>query len=205
MIRRLVLASANPDKAVEIAAIIGAAVPGLEVLPRPADLAEVVEDGETLLDNARLKAVAVSSATGEPALADDTGLEVEALGGAPGVRSARYAGEDASYEANVSKLLASLEALGSLGSGEGRRAVFRTVALLRWPDGREVVAEGSVAGTIAPSRRGDGGFGYDPVFVPDEGPGLTYAEMSPEEKNALSHRGRALRALASQLGGLTNP
>ncbi|HWW53177.1 MAG TPA: non-canonical purine NTP pyrophosphatase [Acidimicrobiales bacterium] len=203
MIRRLVVASANPDKAVEIAAIIGAAVPGLEILPRPAELAEVVEDGETLADNARLKAIAVAGATGEAALADDTGLEVEALGGGPGVRSARYAGENATYDANVSKLLAALDGLGAHDAAD-RRAVFRTVALVRWPDGRELAAEGSVAGTIAPSRRGDRGFGYDPVFVPDEGAGLTYSEMSPEEKNTLSHRGRALRAVASQLGGLTN-
>jgi XTP/dITP diphosphohydrolase len=195
-VNRLVLASANPDKAAEIAVIIGTALPGLVVLARPADLADVVEDGDTLLDNARLKAAAVAQATGEPALADDTGLEVEALGGAPGVFSARYAGEDASYEANVSKLLA---ALAALDGAANRRAVFRTVAMVRWPDGREVVGEGAVEGTIAPVRRGDGGFGYDPVFVPDGGAGLTYAELTSEQKNALSHRGRALRALADEL------
>jgi XTP/dITP diphosphohydrolase len=186
---RFVLASANPDKAREIAAILD----GFELLPRPAELPDVVEDGETLEDNARLKAVALVEATGEAAVADDTGLEVDALEGAPGVYSARYAGEGATYADNVAKLIAALE--GSVG----RRARFRTVALARFPDGREVVADGEVTGTITTEARGDQGFGYDPVFVPDEGDGRTFAEMTPSEKHAVSHRGRAFRELADKL------
>ena len=194
---RVVLASANPDKAAEIAAILGDAV---ELVPRPADVPDVDETGDTLEDNARLKAVALCEATGEPAVADDTGLEVTALGGEPGVYSARYAGEEATYADNVAKLVAALDGV------ENRAARFRTVALLRWPDGRELVAEGIVDGTIALAPRGSAGFGYDPLFVPSEGDGRTFAEMTADEKHAVSHRGRAFRALASQLvlGGSTN-
>jgi XTP/dITP diphosphohydrolase len=187
---RLVLASANPDKAAEIQAILGTHV---ELRPRPSDVPDVVEDGDTLLDNARLKARALAASTGEPAVADDTGLEVDALGGDPGVRSARYAGEHASYADNVAKLLDALAGRGD------RRARFRTVALVAFPDGREVVADGVVEGRIAGAPRGDGGFGYDPVFVPDDGDGRTFAEMDAAEKHALSHRGRAFRALAARL------
>jgi XTP/dITP diphosphohydrolase len=194
---QLVLATANPDKAAEIAAIMAAAG-SFELLPRPADLADVEETGETLEDNARLKARAVAEATGCPALADDTGLEVDALGGAPGVWSARYAGEDATYADNVAKLLAELAARP--GGGGERQARFRTVALVSWPDGREVRAEGTVEGRIAAEGRGESGFGYDPVFVPNEGDGRTFAEMTAEEKHAVSHRGRAFRALAEILG-----
>ena len=186
---RLVLASANPDKAREIAAILE----GFDLLPRPSEVPDVVEDGETLEDNARLKAVALVDATGEAAVADDTGLEVDALDGAPGVYSARYAGEGATYADNVAKLIGALDGNGN------RTARFRTVALARFPDGREVVATGDVTGTIATEPRGDQGFGYDPLFVPDEGDGRTFAEMTPEEKHALSHRGRAFRALAAAL------
>jgi XTP/dITP diphosphohydrolase len=188
----LVLASANPDKAAEIADILGEAV---ELRPRPPDLPDVVEDGDTLLANARLKAVAVSEAVGLGAVADDTGLEVDALGGAPGVFTARFAGESATYADNVAKLLVELEGVPA----EVRGARFRTVALARFPDGREVVAEGVVTGTIATEARGTEGFGYDPVFVPDEGDGRTFAEMSAGEKHAISHRGRAFRALAEAL------
>ncbi|MDQ1373124.1 MAG: XTP/dITP diphosphohydrolase [Actinomycetota bacterium] len=184
-----VLASANPDKAREIAAILT----GIDLLPRPPEVPDVVEDGDTLEANARLKAVALVEATGEAAIADDTGLEVSALDGGPGVYSARFAGEGASYADNVAKLLASLDGVAD------RRARFRTVALTRFPDGREVVASGDVAGTITTEARGDQGFGYDPVFVPDEGDGRTFAEMTPAEKHALSHRGRAFRALAAAL------
>jgi XTP/dITP diphosphohydrolase len=188
----LVLASANPDKAAEIADILGEAV---ELRPRPPDLPDVVEDGDTLLANARLKAVAVSEAVGLGAVADDTGLEVDALDGAPGVFTARFAGEGATYADNVAKLLVELEGVPA----EVRGARFRTVALARFPDGREVVAEGVVTGTIATEARGTEGFGYDPVFVPDEGDGRTFAEMSAGEKHAISHRGRAFRALAEAL------
>ncbi len=192
----LVMATANHDKAAEIRQILGAAG-GVRLLPRPPDVPDVEETGDTLEANARLKAVALSAATGMPAVADDTGLEVDALGGAPGVRSSRYAGEGATYADNVAKLLAELDA--SPGRGGPRRARFRTVVMVRFPDGREVWREGVVAGTVAETPRGEGGFGYDPVFVPDEGDGRTFAELRPEEKHAISHRGRALRALAEAL------
>lgn len=187
---RYVLATANPDKAAEIAEILGDSV---DLLPRPGDVPEVDETGETLEENARLKARALVQATGEAAVADDTGLEVDALGGAPGVFSARYAGEDATYLDNVNKLVEALE--GALD----RRARFRTVAMACFPDGTEVVASGTVEGSITLGPRGDAGFGYDPVFAPGEGDGRTFAEMSPPEKHAVSHRGRAFRALAQAL------
>ncbi|MDQ6617739.1 MAG: RdgB/HAM1 family non-canonical purine NTP pyrophosphatase [Actinomycetota bacterium] len=193
MTTRFVLATANRHKAAEISEVLGGVV---ELLPRPDDVAQVEETGETLEDNARLKAEALAGATGLPALADDTGLEVEALGGAPGVYSARFAGEGASYADNVAKLLSAL-------AGEGdRRARFRTVALARWPDGTELVAEGVVTGTIAVVPRGGGGFGYDPVFIPDQGDGRTFAELAEESgqaKHRLSHRGRAFTQLADLL------
>jgi XTP/dITP diphosphohydrolase len=193
---RFVLASANPDKVAEIAAVLSAALP-VELLPRPAEVPDVVEDGETLLDNARLKAQALVAATGEPAVADDTGLEVDALGGAPGVYSARYAGEDVTYADNVAKVLRELAALAD-GGGE-RRARFRTVALAAFPDGTEVWSEGAVEGTILAAPAGQAGFGYDPVFAPEGAGGRTFAQMTAEEKHAISHRGRAFRALADQL------
>ena len=186
---KLVLASANPDKVKEIRELLS----DFEVLPRPEDLPDVDETGETLEDNARLKAVAVADATGQAAVADDTGLEVAALDGAPGVRTARFAGEKATYADNVAKLVAVLD------GAENRRARFRTVALVRFPDGRELVAEGAVDGVIAEAPRGSEGFGYDPLFIPDEGDGRTFAEMTAEEKHDLSHRGRAFRELALRL------
>jgi XTP/dITP diphosphohydrolase len=188
-----VLATANPDKAREITEIIGDRI---ALIPRPDDVADVDETGATLLDNARLKAAALVAATGLPALADDTGLEVDALGGAPGVRSARYAGEPSDAAANVALLLANLA--GNEGA-DGRRARFRTVAVAAWPDGTELVAEGTVEGWIAARPQGRAGFGYDPVFVPDEGSGATFAGMAAEAKHAISHRGRAFRALARAL------
>lgn len=187
---RLVLATANADKTREIAAILG---PRFTLLPRPDSVPDIEETGSTLLENARVKATAVAEATGEAAVADDTGLEVEALGGAPGVYSSRYSGPKATYDDNVRKLLAELD-----GVPEPRPAVFRTVAIALWPNGREVVAEGVVEGVITPVRRGTGGFGYDPVFQPS-GSRRTYAEMGLEEKNALSHRGRAFQALLQRL------
>jgi XTP/dITP diphosphohydrolase len=185
----LVCASANPDKVAEIAAILGDLV---ELVPRPADVPDVVEDADTLEGNARLKASAVAAA-GRPAIADDTGLEVPALGGAPGVYAARYAGKHATYADNRAKLLA------ALAGSTDRRASFRTVALVVWPDGEETVAEGVCEGTIAEHERGERGFGYDPVFVPAEGDGRTFAEMTEDEKHDLSHRGRALRNLLTML------
>jgi XTP/dITP diphosphohydrolase len=189
---KLVLATANPDKAVEIADILG---PGFVLLPRPADAPEVDETGSTLEDNARLKAVALVEATGEAAVADDTGLFVDALDGAPGVFSSRYAGEGATYADNVAKLLAAMEGVPAPRRG----AVFRTVALACFPDGHEVAAVGEVRGVIAESARGANGFGYDPLFVPLDGDGRAFAEMTTAEKDAVSHRGRAFRALAERL------
>lgn len=188
---RFVLASANPHKVAEIRAILDGA--GIELVPRPPGLPEVDETGATLEDNARLKARALCSATGLPAIADDTGLEVDALAGAPGVRSARYAGEGATDADNVAKLLDDLD------GSTTRHARFITVALALWPDGREVVALGVVEGEIITKPRGTGGFGYDPVFIPTEGDGRTFAEMTSAEKHAISHRGRALRHLADLL------
>lgn len=190
-----VLASANPDKAREIAAILG---DRFVLRPRPSHVPDVEETGLTLEDNARLKAAALVEATGVPAVADDTGLEVDALDGAPGVRSARYAGEDASYADNVAKLLA---ALRDVVGPQARRAQFRTVAIAVWPGGDEVIAEGTVAGWIADGPRGAGGFGYDPVFIAEETGGATFAEVDAETKHAVSHRGRAFRALAVLISG----
>jgi XTP/dITP diphosphohydrolase len=190
---RFVLATGNPDKAAEIQAVLDPA--GVELIPRPADVPEVEETGETLEDNARLKAAALADVTGLPALADDTGLLVDKLGGAPGVYSSRYAGEAATYADNVARLLSELTGVAPAE----RSARFETVALARWPDGREVVARGAVSGFIALSPKGTGGFGYDPVFVPTEGDGRTFAEMALADKHALSHRGRAFRALADAL------
>jgi XTP/dITP diphosphohydrolase len=187
-----VLATANPDKAREIVDVLSVVAPSLELLPRPPEVPDVDEVGETLEDNARMKAVALSAATDLPAVADDTGLHVDALDGAPGVQTARYAGEDATYADNVAKLLAALDGLPL----EQRGARFATVAVARWPDGLEVAALGEVEGVITTSARGDGGFGYDPVFVPLEGDGRTFAEMTDEEKHALSHRARAFQTLA---------
>ena len=190
-----VLATANPDKAREIVEVLSAAGEGIEIEPRDPSLPDVDETGATLEENARIKAQAICDATGRPAIADDTGLEVDALGGAPGVHSARFAGEGATYADNVEKLLRRLVGI----EGSARTARFATVAIARWPDGREVAAIGTVEGTIASSPRGDGGFGYDAVFVPDECDGRTFAELSPPEKHAVSHRGRAFRTLAEGL------
>ncbi|MFV0308859.1 MAG: RdgB/HAM1 family non-canonical purine NTP pyrophosphatase [Desertimonas sp.] len=191
--RTLVCASANPAKVAEIRAILGDAV---VLLPRPAEVPDVVEDADTLEGNARLKAIAIATATGHAALADDTGLEVAALGGAPGVRSARYAGETANDADNRARLLA-----GLAGTAD-RRARFRTVMLIAWPDGQELTVDGTCEGSITAVQRGAGGFGYDSVFAPTDGDGRTFAEMTATEKAAVSHRGRALRSLLDALRGL---
>ncbi len=188
----LVSATANPHKLVEITAILGDAI---EVRPRPAEVPDVVEDAPDLVGNARLKADAIHTASGLAAVADDTGLEVDALDGRPGVHSARFAGPDATDADNVALLLERLE-----GSPD-RHARFRTVAYVTWGD-RSVWAEGVCEGSIAEAPRGASGFGYDPVFVPTEGDGRTFAEMTAEEKDAMSHRGRAFRALAAILDDL---
>ncbi|MFO7548038.1 MAG: RdgB/HAM1 family non-canonical purine NTP pyrophosphatase [Acidimicrobiia bacterium] len=191
MIPRLVVASQNPDKVREVEALL--APTGLaDEIVQGLDWSEVEETGETLEENARLKAEAVTEVTGLPALADDTGLEVPALGGAPGVRSSRYAGSEATYADNVRKLLVEMTGV------EDRRARFRTVVALAFPDGALMLAEGTVEGEIIAEPRGSGGFGYDPVF---EVGGRTLAEMTPEEKNRLSHRARAIENLVEALGG----
>jgi len=192
---RFVLATANPAKSREIADVLAATHLPLELAPRPAAVPAIDEVGETLEDNARLKARAVRDATGEAAIADDTGLEVEALDGAPGVRSARFAGPRATDDDNVSLLLERLRGVPL----ERRRARFVTVAVASFPDGRELAAIGRAAGTIGSQRRGTGGFGYDSVFIADAGDGRTFAELSPAEKHACSHRGEALRTLAEGL------
>ena len=188
-----VLATANSHKADEMRAVLGGL--GIELLERPAGVADVEEDADTLEGNALLKARALVEATGKPAVADDTGLFVTALGGRPGVYSARYAGEGATYADNVAKLLRELE-----GRSEAQRgAQFRTVVVVAYPDREPLVVDGVLEGFISAEGHGDRGFGYDPVFVPIGGDGRTLAQMSPDEKNAISHRGRALRKLANVL------
>ena len=189
---RVACASANPHKVAEIIDLMGGVV---DLVPRPQDLADVVEDADTLLGNARLKAVAVCAATQLPALADDTGLEVDALDGAPGVITARFAGEGATDAQNRQKMLVQLDGKNAAQ----RSARFRTVALLRFLDGREIVAHGVCEGVIAMKEVGDRGFGYDALFIPLGGDGRTFAQMTIEEKHELSHRGRAFRALAQML------
>jgi XTP/dITP diphosphohydrolase len=187
---RLVCASANPDKVTEIAAILDGVV---DLLPRPPGVPEVAEDADTLIGNARLKATAISTATGLPAVSDDTGLFVDAIGGAPGIYAARFAGEDATYADNRAKLLR------ELGATTNRRASFVSAVMVVWPDGHELVVEGVCEGTIATTELGDRGFGYDPVFIPDDGDGRSFAQMTDAEKNQISHRARALRALLTAL------
>lgn len=190
MIPRVVVASKNEDKILEIeevldeVGLVGEIVRGL-------DWPDVEETGDTLEENALLKARSVMDAVGLPAIADDTGLEVAALGGLPGVRTARFSGPGATYQSNVELLLREMK-----GTGD-RRARFRTTVALVMPDGAEVVAEGMLDGVITNSPRGGSGFGYDPVFEVD---GRTLAEMGIAEKNTLSHRARALHSLVEALG-----
>ena len=195
--QRFVVATFNRDKARELSALL--ALPGVELVPLadwPGAVAPA-EAGGTLLENARLKARAAAVLTGLPAIADDTGLEVEALGGAPGVHAARYSGPGATTASNVAKLLRELA-----GVPPARRAArFRTVCVAAWPDGREARAEGVLEGAISEAPRGANGFGYDPVFAPAGGT-RTYAELTDAEKNAISHRARAVKALALALAGL---
>jgi len=187
--RRVVLASKNPDKIREVEAVLVAMDHPWEVV-RGLEWPDVDETEDTLEGNALLKARAVSEATGLPALADDTGLEVDALGGRPGVYSARFAGPEASYEANVDRLLQEMEGV------EDRSARFRTAIAFVVPGEKPIVVEGVVEGQITDVRRGESGFGYDPVFLVGD---RTYGEMTDAEKNEMSHRSRALRALAEAL------
>lgn len=197
-------ATRNPGKLVELRQLL----PGIAVLDIDEAAArlgraipEVDEDADTFDGNAAKKAREVSAATGLPALADDSGLEVDALGGDPGVISARYAGEGASDADNNAKLLAELSGI----HGPNRRARFRCVLALVAPDGRELTADGRCEGFVLDAERGAGGFGYDPLFRP-EGDTRALAEYSDEEKNAISHRGRAarkLREMLERLGRMT--
>lgn len=197
----VLIGTKNVGKIREVLAIMGQ-IPGVEWLtPAEVPVPDVPETGTTFLDNALLKVRAIAAATGRATLAEDSGLEVDALGGAPGVRSARYAGDPPDYDANNRKLLAALAGVTD------RRARFRTVAALALPDGRCWTAEGVLEGTIADAPRGTGGFGYDPLFVP-RGETRTLAELAPEEKNAVSHRRQALeglRPLLAQLAAQSSP
>ena len=189
---RWVVASANANKLEELRALFAGVPVALE--SRPSDLDVPEETGTSFLANARLKARAVARATGQVALADDSGLEVDALGGDPGVRSARYAGADASDADNNRRLLDELDGI----HGVNRRARFRCVLALVAPDGREVTAEGRIEGFVRLEPAGGGGFGYDPLFQP-EGDTRSLAEYAPAEKNAVSHRGRAAQKLLESL------
>jgi XTP/dITP diphosphohydrolase len=191
---RLTLATRNPGKIREILEIC-ADWPvrwALEEAPAPF----VEETGSTYLDNALAKARATVGAWGLPAIADDSGIEVHALGGKPGVRSARFAGEEATDEQNLNLLI---ERISPVPEAE-RTARYRCVAVCAWPDGQTTWAEGTCEGRLILEPRGSGGFGYDPIFVP-EGERSTMAELSPERKNAISHRGRAFRSLGQALRG----
>lgn len=187
---RLVCASANPKKVAEIARLLPAWV---ELLPRPHEVGDVEENAPTLEGNAAIKAVEIANFAHEWALADDTGLLVDALNGEPGVRSARYAGDHATDVQNRQLLLRTLE------GNTHRSARFRTVLAVVNRLGEMHFVAGECEGTIATSERGNNGFGYDSLFVPNDGDGRTFAEMTAEEKDALSHRGRALRELPTLL------
>ena len=185
----VVVASKNVDKVAEIEAVLASLDPPITVIPGHR-WPDVEETEDTLEGNALLKARAVVAATGHAAIADDTGLEVDALDGAPGVHTARYAGPEATYDDNVDKMLAEMRGVAD------RSARFRTAVALVTPSGNELVVEGVLDGAIAASRRGSGGFGYDPIFEVDD---RTFAEMENGEKNLISHRARALIALAQAL------
>jgi XTP/dITP diphosphohydrolase len=189
----LLVATRNEHKLREL----GEVLPGIELDPLPPEVELPPEKAESFAENALGKARAAHAATGRAAIADDSGIEAHALGGRPGVRSARYAGKGASDEQNLAKLL------DDVGRQEDRGVAYVCVIALVDLDGDESVFEGRCEGTLAAEPRGTGGFGYDPAFIPeDTGPddGRTMAELTPEEKNAISHRGRAARALAAHLG-----
>lgn len=190
---KIVFATGNKGKLREAAEILG----GGFALLSPAELGiteDIEETGDTLKENSIIKADYIHARTGLDCFADDTGLEVYALGGAPGVHSARYATEGHDFEANIDKLLAEL----AKHPGEPRTARFRSVVTLIWKGERHFF-EGALEGVIAPARKGDNGFGYDPVFIPDCYHDRTVAELDDEAKNAISHRGKALRAMAEWL------
>jgi XTP/dITP diphosphohydrolase len=190
----VILSTRNQHKVAEMSALLS----GVELKPLPAEVALPPETGDSFEANALIKARAAHAATGEATIADDSGIEAADLGGAPGIYSARYAGEGAGDEANLEKLLREVGAVDG-----GRRAAYVCAIALIDGDGHEHVFEARCEGTLIRETRGSGGFGYDPAFVPDEtGPHdeRTFAELSPEEKHAISHRGKAVRMLARHLG-----
>lgn len=191
-----VLATTNGHKIEEMRSVLSDY--DVELLPRPDRLPDVDETEDTLEGNALLKARTLSKATGEAAIADDTGLFIDALSGRPGVHSARYAGEGVSFDENVKKVLYKLEGVDSVN----RSAHFRTVIAVAFPNGESWWVEGVLEGTILDGPRGEGGFGYDPIFAPADEGGRSLAELTAEEKNARSHRGNALRAFVA---ALSNP
>ena len=196
---RIVCASANPHKVEELARLLPSWV---ELVARPSDVGDIDEDAPTLEGNAIIKAVEIANHASEWAIADDTGLEVDALNGAPGVRSARFAGEQATDAENRALLLSKLDGVTN------RSARFRTVVALVSSKGDIHFVGGECAGTIADSERGDSGFGYDSLFIPADGDGRTFAEMLGPEKDAVSHRGRALAQipeLLARIFGLPTP
>jgi XTP/dITP diphosphohydrolase len=204
MTRRLVLATRNAHKVTELRAILDesgldAELVGADAYP---DIPDVKETGVTFAENALLKARTLAEATGLPAIADDSGLCVDVLGGAPGIFSARWAGRHGDDAANLRLLLAQLADIDAPHRG----AHFACAAALALPDGTSRVAEGRLTGTLRHEPAGSGGFGYDPILQPDTEPelvrGRTCAELSPAEKNAISHRGKAFRALAPQVAAL---
>jgi XTP/dITP diphosphohydrolase len=196
---RIVCASANPHKVEELARLLP---PWVDLAPRPSDIGDIDEDAPTLEGNAIIKAVEIANHASEWAIADDTGLEVDALNGAPGVRSARFAGEQATDAENRALLIEKLDGVTN------RSARFRTVVALVSSKGDIHFVGGECAGTIAESERGDSGFGYDSLFIPTDGDGRTFAEMTGPEKDAVSHRGRALAQipeLLARIFGLPTP
>jgi len=196
---RFILATGNRHKLAEMEELL----PGLDLEPLPAGLRMPPEDGDSFEANALIKARAAHLATGRPTIADDSGIAAEDLGGAPGIYSARYAGEGASDEVNLDKLLREVDA----AAGDRRAAYVCALALIE-ADGTEHVFEARCEGRLLAERRGEGGFGYDPAFVPDatgESDRRTYAELSAAEKNAISHRGRAAALLGRHLGLAAEP
>lgn len=198
MTARLVFATGNAHKLQELEAILAPAWEQFEpgTIARMSDfgVTDPVEDGISFAENSLIKARHVCKATGLPAIADDSGITVDVLGGAPGIFSARWAGRHGDDQANLDLLLAQLSDV----KAEHRQGAFVSVAALVLPDGREFVEEGVVRGHLLHQRRGEGGFGYDPIFVPD-GFEVSTAQMSPEQKNAISHRGIAFRALMPRI------
>jgi len=190
----MILATRNEHKVGEMSALL----PGVELKPLPDEVELPPETGDSFEANALIKARAAHAATGEVTIADDSGIEAADLGGAPGIYSARYAGEGASDEANLAKLLREVDA----ADGDRRAAYVCAIALVD-EGGHEYVFEATCEGTLLREGRGSGGFGYDPVFVPDEtghNDHRTFSELTPEEKHAISHRGKATRMLARHLG-----